>query len=386
MSSSGSKFYHVFTASNGNNVLYIDSIKKALDPFFKQTVFVSAYCPLRSNEYKRWFHPFTDLFRVQTQNKLLLLLRYCIRYVEFVSCLSAIYIKCLFARPSYLNLSTSTLLKVEYYFVAALKKIGVKPIYTVHDAQQFEVGFKRMSSAKLKKFYNLFDYVIVHNNLSREILQQKFLDSNANFVQFPFPVMDLNQIKRENALSSNNKSRNFLFIGYFRKEKGYDILLEAWRQLECKKELQNNCKLTFAGMIPPDLNLPETIQQYNLKHVFIKNKYLSDEEFVNCIDEADLVVLPYRIGTNSGVLSTVMSMGKIVICSDIPSLSNHPLVLSQNLFKTENTLDLHNRLDHYISLTDKEIGSLKTDAFIRYNQYKETFESEIVKAFSSLIN
>lgn len=381
---SNKKLFHIFPAGNGNNVLYIKAIKKALDPYFEQTVFVSTSSPIKENGFKLWFHPFTDLFRQQGRNKILGIFRYGLRYIEFLLCFLAIYFKCLFQRPHYLNLSTATLLKVEYYFIRAIKKLGVKPLYTIHDAQQFEVGYKRMSPQQLTKFYLLFYRIIVHNDLSKTFLKGRFKLTDSVFLQFPFPPMDLKELKRTSTHSTGS-SKNVLFIGAFKKEKGYDDLINAWKLLDENTLIGTGCNLILAGVIPQGIDVLVDKNE-KVANMQVINKYLTDNEFIDFIENADVVVLPYRVGTNSGVLSTVMSLGKLIICSDIPSLKYHPLVLEQNIFSAGNIFDLKMKLTEFIKCPVSEIKQMKIDALNRFEQYKLQFEQETILAFDPLMN
>jgi glycosyltransferase involved in cell wall biosynthesis len=378
------KLYHIFPAGNGNNVLYINAIKKTLDPYFKQTVFVSASSPVKGKGYKLWFHPITDLFRTDNKNRILSISRYGLRYIEFFSCLFMIWLKCLFERPHYLNLSTATLLKLEYYFIKAIKALGVKPIYTIHDAQPFEVGYKRMSAKKLERFYLLFDHIIVHNDLSRNFAVDQFKLKQVAFIQFPFPPMDLKELKNAAEVATGS-GRKFLFIGAFKKEKGYDDLINAWKLIDENILKNTEHTLILAGAIPQGVDslIDSNTSTANMQ---VLNKYLTDDEFIHYIANADVVVLPYRAGTNSGVLSTVMSLGKLVICSDIPSLKSHSLVLEENIFPAGNTVALKNKLVEYINYSAPEIQHLKADALKRFERYKNSFQQETVSAFNPLIN
>jgi glycosyltransferase involved in cell wall biosynthesis len=239
-----------------------------------------------------------------------------------------------------------------------------------------------MSPGFLNKFYNVFSYLVTHNNLSTSFLQKNFnIDAN-RVLQFPFPLIDLKKIKQVN-FHHKDKSREFLFIGHFRKEKGYDLLIDAWKQLklhECSSP-----KLMFAGKLGEEKNSIEK-KIKGISSIQIINRFLSDDEFIECVAKADFVVLPYIAGTNSGVLSAVMSLGKIVLCSDILSFTSNKLVLERNLFKSQSKDDLAGKLLEYASYSDDEIVYLQQDVSKRYNAYRAEFEKACVKAFQRLLN
>jgi len=106
------KLIHIYPASGGNNVLYISTIIKALESNFEQVAFVSSVSPLKQKSLKRWLHPFTDRFKAT--GYITGLIRYPIRFIEFISVFTGIYFYCISKKVDCLNLSTATLLSVEF--------------------------------------------------------------------------------------------------------------------------------------------------------------------------------------------------------------------------------------------------------------------------------
>ena len=72
--------------------------------------------------------------------------------------------------------------------------------------------------------------------------------------------------------------------------KGLDLLLEAIKTLDDIKEL------TVAGKFNYDF-------QYHNNKVKITNSYLSDEDLFNLLNEADILVLPYKEASQSGIIT-----------------------------------------------------------------------------------
>jgi glycosyltransferase involved in cell wall biosynthesis len=381
------RFYHIYPAGNGNNILYINSIKAALDDQFDQVVFTSAKSPVRGIRFKRWFHPVTDFW--SSSKKAMNLLRYLIRYIEFLFALFAISVTCFFRRPAYVNLSTATFLKVEFYFVTVLKKLGIKVMYTCHDAIQFDTSHRRMTGVLLKKFYHLFDHIIVHNDFSKKVLMDEYSIGKNAFIQFPFPPMDLKQLKLKEEDKPVNKRyvRNFLFIGYFRKEKGYDLLIEAWKHLDHKKiaaRVTYDYHLSLVGSIPQNVIFRHTSNAE--KRITISNKLLTDLEYFDYIDNAEIVVLPYLVGTNSGVLSTVMSLGKVVLCSDIDSLRESCLTKASYFFKTGDIESLKQQLTDLIVCSQATIQNNHNTALHEFDRVYQEFVHETQRAFKGIGN
>lgn len=376
------RLYHIFPAGSGNIVLYITVIAQALEQNFQQVTFVSAASPVKNKNLKGWFHPLSDFFR--PVKKLFIIIRYTVRYVEFLSAIFAIYMYCLFKRPQYVNLSTASLLKAEYFFIKALKRLKIKTIFTIHDAQPFTVGYKRMTEDKQKLFYNSFDYIIVHNENSKKYIKKNYDIAEQVFIEFPFPPMDLKELKTPIAADTNSGKPTFLFIGTFKIEKGFNILLQAWQQLLSQQRI-NDAALIFAGNIPEGINTPLHNSDTLPASVKVINKYLSDEEYIQYINQADVVVLPYLVGTNSAVLSTVVSMGKAIIASDIPSLKTNPLILEEDIFIASDVQSLADKILAYINMPAEMLSQKKETKLLQFKELMANYQQETIKAFEALI-
>ncbi len=375
------KLVHIYPASGGNNVLYISTIIKALESNFEQVAFVSSVSPLKQKSLKRWLHPFTDRFKAT--GHITGLIRYPIRFIEFISVFTGIYFYCISKKVDYLNLSTATLLPVEFNFIKVLKKKNIKVLFTVHDAQQFAVSYKRMSGDKRKAFYNMFDYIIVHNEFSKTYLEENFSVNSKVFLSFPFPPMDLAEINVSRYKRSQFE-RTFLFIGAFKKEKGYNVLLQAWQEIFGKNNSPHKAKLILAGELPKGIEFLVDKNTPLPNNVTIITRFLSDEEYIDFINNADIVVLPYIIGTNSAVLSTASSMGKAIIASDIPSLKTHPLVLEENIVQSNSVESLRDKIVEFLELTNIELEHKKKLQQEQFDKYTKTFNMQAQIAFKEL--
>ena len=85
-----------------------------------------------------------------------------------------------------------------------------------------------------------------------------------------------------------------------------------------------------------------------------KAYFLSDEELYQEINATDLIVLPYRAISQSGVLLLSIYFGKLIICSDLPSFKETMQGEDGNsldndlFFKNEDADSLRNLIVRYI--------------------------------------
>ena len=98
--------------------------------------------------------------------------------------------------------------------------------------------------------------------------------------------------------------------------KGTDILVDAIALLP--KEIQNQISTTIVGKTS---NEYLSLLQNKAKglDIDIIPEFVSDEKLNQMILESDVVVLPYREISQSGVLLLALFFERPIICSDLPS-------------------------------------------------------------------
>ena len=120
-------------------------------------------------------------------------------------------------------------------------------------------------------------------------------------------------------VSRKNAAKTLLALGGTRYDKGLDILLEAL------KAVKEDFRLLIAGREETFTYdyIKKEIKSYEEK-VDLRLKYLSDEEVEECLDEADIIVLPYRkeFDGASGPMCEGVFLGKIIIGPEHGSLGS----------------------------------------------------------------
>lgn len=102
------------------------------------------------------------------------------------------------------------------------------------------------------------------------------------------------------ANADSRRRRILLYFGHVRKYKGVDVLLQAMRLVVQQEDVE----LLLVGEFYEDRGKYERmicdLQLQRFVHVV--DRYLPNEEVADYFEAADAVVLPYRSGTQSGVL------------------------------------------------------------------------------------
>jgi len=161
-----------------------------------------------------------------------------------------------------------------------------------------------------------------------------------------------------------------LFFGLIREYKGLDILLKS---LGSANTLNKNVKLLIVGESYENKNkYLKLIKDFKLEDsVTWINEYVPDEKVNLYFSACDLVILPYKKASQSGILPIAYNYNKIVLASDINGL-NEFIHEGKNgyLFDNLNHTSLLNKLNFIISSHD----FLESDAYI--NEYKKHFSIE----------
>ena len=111
-----------------------------------------------------------------------------------------------------------------------------------------------------------------------------------------------------------------LFFGYIRRYKGLDVLLEAWPTVRARRPA---ARLVAAGEIfeDPAPYRAQAEQAGSDGSVTLIGRYVPDDEVEALFKAADVVVLPYRSATQSGVTHVAYALGVPVITTDVGGLA-----------------------------------------------------------------
>lgn len=144
------------------------------------------------------------------------------------------------------------------------------------------------------------------------------------------------ELKKELGFAEPDKI--LLFFGYVRKYKGLDLLIESFPKI---KSQVPDAKLLIVGEFydSPD-NYLELIRKLNIeKDVVVINKFVANEEVAKYYKICDLVVLPYRSATQSGILNVAYGFNKPVLVTDVGGLAEFVINKKTGLVVKPNSPD-----------------------------------------------
>lgn len=367
------KIYHIYWGTAGNAGLYLDEIYQALnDAGYRQKAFVSYYYPFGYGE--KVFFKRSEMEHCQYKG----VVRKALQASELLSALCCILWNAVKDKPELVNysyVSSGNILIL--YFLKTLKRLcKCKLIITCHDVVPFARDEKEYNKELAIKgaIYSIGDYFLIHNEHSRIDLQQLFNIDGNKVLYHPFPLMDLSKLDTDK--TEDKPLYDFLFIGQMRKEKGINLLLEAWREFI---RSYPNARLCIAGN-------PLYYKQYledekgwcENNRVTLKLGFVKDSDYAETVKSARCVVFPYTAGTNSGVISTVVSLGREIITSDIGMFAENPFVPKENMFIAGDWMDLCKKMIAFFE------GELKSDVNRRIAAYRKDFNRQVREVYSSI--
>jgi glycosyltransferase involved in cell wall biosynthesis len=365
------------SATSGCAGLYIDEIHRHLPNPDEAEVAVSAYFPFPYG--KRIFFRFSELHAQRRYR--LGRFRLYVRMLELLVAVARLFVHVIRRRTRIVAYAISSNLFVEYLFLWAVSRFTPARVYLIcHDVIPYLTkgeDYERKLNARAR-FYRLADMLVAHNENSVVDLIETFGVDPKRIIRVPFPLRDLRRIRVDPVpVPARRAARRFLFIGHLRPEKGIEVLVDAWRLLRTRGV---DAELIVAGNRPRGSQLDR--KWFIDQGIESIDHYLSDDEYISLIRSADFVVLPYVRGTNSGIVSDVLSLGTPVLASDIPMFSNDPLIAPECFFESENPASLAARMEEAARLTEGQRDALRRDIVARWTRFQERFAEDVKAAFA----
>lgn len=191
--------------------------------------------------------------------------------------------------------------------------------------------------------------VILHSKSLQDKLKLIDVNNMTKSTVIPFGMFETTLLYEEEVelpFEIPNKNVTLLFYGYISPYKGVDILEEACRIMN-DKEIKYNIIIAGSGYNP-------SIDYFcNMPNAFVINRFLSSNEIIKLHRISDVVVMPYKSASQSGIIPTSFLLGCPVIGTRVGAI---PEVLSDNynglLCEPNNPTALADTIEQYISNSD----------------------------------
>ena len=131
-------------------------------------------------------------------------------------------------------------------------------------------------------------------------------------------LLDISKFKSQLGIKKDDQV--ILFFGYIRKYKGLDILLKAFPKI--LQKFPNTFLLVVGEFYDKPNSYFNLIEELNIsERVKVINQFVPNEEVANYYLSSDVIVLPYRSATQSGILNVAYGFNKPVIVTNVGGLA-----------------------------------------------------------------
>ncbi|MDQ7026802.1 MAG: glycosyltransferase family 4 protein [Anaerolineae bacterium] len=224
----------------------------------------------------------------------------------------------------------------EHRFLKMLKNSGLLLADVVHDVRTYDVtsgsdSILQEDEAHLKAYdriYNLFDVLFVHDRINRDLFLELYTVAAERVFEIPHGA---NEIMLEMTPSHTAQQLRdmhgaapeqavVLFFGTLTKYKGIEDLIKAFPAVQ----KATGARLVIAGYPAKDIDVDElkaTAAAGGIAdHVSWFLDYVPNEQVVPLMEMADVVAMPYRAISQSGILQIAYACGSPVVATRVGGL------------------------------------------------------------------
>lgn len=271
-------------------------------------------------------------------------------------------------------------------FFKILNRAGVRILYTAHNYLPHNTG-----SNYKKLFYSIYTSVHHITCLTNYVRSQicegmKISPERISIIPHTNYSAIIRLKKKDDSQSRGKAQINLLFFGLIEPYKGLDILLIAFSKIQYTFP---HLHLYICGNPYEDFAKYEKIileYQIDRSRLHLELRYLNIYESIEVIQKSDLVVLPYKESSQSGVIPFVNTLGKPVIATRVGGLPEM-ILEGQNgyLVEPNNPEELAKRIAFVIS-SDEQLKILQeSTASVAEKLFSsDVIRNEFIKLYTKL--
>ncbi len=143
----------------------------------------------------------------------------------------------------------------------------------------------------------------------------------------PHPLFDtygkrVERVKACESLGLNPEDSYVMFFGYVRDYKGLDLLLDAWALLKAEGKTSGRKLLVVGEVYGSDAKYLEQIERLGLRDdVIMHTEFVPDDRVAEWFSVADMVALPYKSATQSGVTQVAYAFDVPMVVTNVGGLA-----------------------------------------------------------------
>lgn len=265
-------------------------------------------------------------------------------------------------------------ISIEYYIYKLIKRMSprTKLVLTIHDVLPHDLKPENKENYcnRYRKVASIFDEYMVHTESCKfdVINYLKLPEHKINIAYHPiFKSSFVRDIKKIDNIKSPIK---MIMFGLQTPYKGTDVLIDALNFLP--EDYSKRFELTIAGTIREDYLSELKNKSGDLKINWFPY-FVPEKDLDEMINNAEIIVLPYRSISQSGVLLLSLYFHKIIVTSDLPTFKESLDGYEENWFFENGKPDSLARLLR--NLADGKVDVQKQQKIVDELNVKYSLES-----------
>lgn len=223
--------------------------------------------------------------------------------------------------PKIVHIQWARFLPLDIPFLKFLRSNKIKIVYTAHNVLPHDSGMKYKKG--FGKYYNLVDHIIVHSQITKKELMEIFNLSDKKISVIPHGMINIeeDEVKVKDKIAELKIKYNlgnkliFSSVGLQTYYKGVDNIVNIWATNPCFAN-NSDCHLMLIGKNDGI----DVSSLTNLSNVTIVDERISNIDFLSFIRLSDVILLPYRKISQSGVLFSALANNVPIIVSEVGGL------------------------------------------------------------------
>lgn len=252
------------------------------------------------------------LFNYKENNSLI------VKVLKYLLAFFKIYLYTIKRKPAIVHIQWIKIPIIDLMFFKLLKARNIKVVFTAHNVLPHNTGDRYKN--EYKRIYSLCDRVIVHSLKTKLEIQNTFDLNPDKVVVIPHGIISIPVSEHEVSHRMTELKHKYgidrkiviTSLGNQSYYKGVDLLLEVWSDYF---KSNTNLHLIIAG-VNQGLDYSNTIGT----NITIINEKLSNLDFLAFLKMTDIIILPYRKISQSGVLFSAINYDIPVIVSNAGGL------------------------------------------------------------------
>lgn len=213
-------------------------------------------------------------------------------------------------RPQVVHAQTEVLPRLDPALWRAVSRCAAV-VLTAHDPRPHEGGEAALS--RQARGWRSANGVIVHDAVARTLVEERAPDVAVRVIPWDVPLPPISvpraTARRELAIGDEPMA---VALGLLRDYKGFDLLADAWPKVVAERA---DAKLAVVGDGDEDVEgLARLVSQPGVE---LRKAFLPAEDFDRWAAAADVLLMPYRQGSHSGVLPHALAAGTPVLSSPV---------------------------------------------------------------------